>query len=265
MTLPGTTTIGSELRQWREARRLSQLALSSTAGVSTRHLSYVETGRSTPSRDLVLHLAETLDVPLRDRNRLLLAAGYAPVYPERPLDHEALRPAADVLAVVIERSDPHPTVVVDRHWNLLIANDAAFWLCDGVAPALFDPPANVARLSLHPDGLAPRIRNFDEYASHLLARLRRTAELTGDTQLGALVDELETLSPVQSLPKRHTPGPLTVALPLEIDVEGHSLSLFSIIARFGTAIDVTLDELSIETFYPADDATTDLLNQRPWH
>lgn len=184
VTLPGTTTIGPVLRGWREARRLSQLALSSTAGVSTRHLSCVETGRSTPSRDLVLHLAEALDVPLRDRNRLLLAAGYAPVYPERALDHEAMQPVADVLAVVIERSDPHPTVIVDRHWNLLIANDAALWLCGGIAPVLFDPPTNVARLSLHPDGLAPRIRNFDEYASHLLARLRRTADLTCDTDLG---------------------------------------------------------------------------------
>jgi len=203
-------------------------------------------------------------VPLRDRNRLLLAAGYAPVYPERALDHKAMQPVADVLAVVIKRSDPHPTVIVDRHWNLLMANDAAFWLCGGVAPVLFEPPANVARLSLHADGLAPRIRNFDEYAGHLLARLRRTADLTCDTDLGALVDELETLLPVQSLPSRRSDGPPAFALPLEIDVEGHSLSFFSIIARFGTAIDVTLDELSIETFYPADTTTADLLKQRPW-
>ena len=255
------------LRDWREQRRLSQLALSAATGVSTRHLSCVETGRATPSRELVLHLAEELDVPLRDRNHLLLAAGYAPTYRERQLSDPELRPATDVLAAVVQRSDPNPTVVVDRYWNLVMANAAAFWMCGSVVPELLEPPINVARLSVHPHGLAPHVRNFEEYATHLMARIRRDAAVTRDATLGRLVDEMEELCATHSLrsavPRRANVG-APFAISLQIQVDGFELALFTTIATFGTPTDITLAELSIETFYPADDDTAAVLATRPW-
>ncbi len=259
-----TVGVGPLLRDWREQRRLSQLALSSATGVSTRHLSCVETGRAAPSRELVLHLAAELDVPLRERNRLLLAAGYAPVFQERALDDAAMRPVAEVLATVVDRSDPNPTVIIDRHWNLVLANEAALWLCTGIAPELLAPPANVARLSLAPDGLAPRIRNLDEYSAHLLHRIRHTAALARDIELTALAEELEDSAPGHFEDAPAMSDRPSFALPLQIDVDHHRLTLFSTIATFGTAIDITLAELSIETFYPADDHTAAVLGQRPW-
>ncbi|MCC5950674.1 MAG: helix-turn-helix transcriptional regulator [Acidimicrobiia bacterium] len=255
--------LGQLLRQWRARRHLSQLEVSSQTGVSTRHLSCVETGRARSSRELVLHLARALEVPLREQNRLLLAAGYAPVYDERPLDDAAMTAVADVLDDVLRCSDPNPAVVMDRHWNLQLANEAALWLCTGVAGWLLEPPVNVARLSLHPDGLAPRVRNFDRYAAHLVDRLQRTAELTGDSALVALLDEVSHLVPSESPPLPDGDGPV-FALALEITVEGRDLSLFSTVATFGTAVDITLDELAIETFYPADPATAEVLASRPW-
>lgn len=259
-------TVGPQLRRWRELRRLSQLALSSATGVSTRHLSCVETGRSAPSRELVLHLARELEVPLREQNQLLLAAGYAPVFGHRPLDDPSMAPVLSVLDSVVHRSDPNPTVVVDGRWNLVHANASALWLCSGVAPELLEPPANVARLSLHPDGLAPRVRNFDVYSSHLIDRLARTAAVTNDGTLAALVDELVELATCSAPRRRQEEGSasLPFALPLVIEVDGTELRLFSTIATFGSAIDVTLSELSIETFYPADDATAEVLSTRPW-
>lgn len=255
------TGIGPMLREWREARRLSQLALSSAAGVSTRHLSCVETGRSRPSPELVLHLAEYLEVPLRARNQLLLAAGYAPVFRERPLDDPEMAPVALVLDSVLERSEPNPTVIVDRSWNLLRANAPALWLCTGVDPVLLEPPANVVRLSVHDDGLRPRISNFDEYAGHLAGRVRTAAVASRELGLAALADEVEELVGGASGPAAGAPA---FAIPMCIEVDGRALALFSTIATFGTAVDVGLSELSIETFYPADDATAELLASHPW-
>lgn len=254
------TGIGPMLREWREARRLSQLALSSAAGVSTRHLSCVETGRSRPSPELVLHLAEHLEVPLRARNQMLLAAGYAPVFRERPLDDPEMAPVALVLDSVLERSEPNPTVIVDRSWNLLRANAPALWLCTGVDPVLLEPPANVVRLSVHDDGLRPRIANFDEYAGHLAGRVRSAAVASRDPGLAALADEVDDLVGAPG-PAARSPA---FAIPMCIEVDGRALALFSTIATFGTAVDVGLSELSIETFYPADDATAELLSSHPW-
>src|SRR5688572_20441002 len=185
-----TATVGPLLRTWRERRRLSQLELAGRAGVSARHLSFLETGRSKPSREMVLHLAEELDVPLRDRNALLAAAGFAAVYPERPLDAPELAAVREAIDLVLAGHEPYPAVVIDRGWNLVSANAAIGVLVEGVDPGLLAPPANVLRASLHPDGLARRVRNFDEYSAHLMARLRRQIDLTGDVELASLYDEL---------------------------------------------------------------------------
>lgn len=243
---------------------MSQLQLAVTAEVSTRHLSYVETGRSRPSRELLLHLAEELEVPLRDRNQLLLAAGYAPVYSERSLDAPEMRPVTAALTMVLERSEPNPTIIVDRYWNLVLANTSALWLTTGVADHLLAPPINVARLSLHPDGLAPRVANLPEYATHLLARVRRAAMITGDPVLEELLAELNASVP--HLAYEPTTGvDSSVVLPMRLHLGGDELSFFSTIATFGTAIDITVSELSIETFYPADDHTAAVLQARKLH
>jgi transcriptional regulator with XRE-family HTH domain len=249
-------TVGDLLRDWRQRRRLTQLELALRAEVSTRHLSFLETGRSAPSRDMVLHLAEHLDVPLRERNVLLVAAGCAPTFPERSLedpDMGAVRRAIDRL---LASHEPYPAIVVDRWWNLVAGNGSIALLTDGVAPELLEPPINVLRASLHPHGLAPRIRNLAEWRSHLLTRLRHDAERTGDPRLSALLTELLELSP----------GPLThahaydgVAVPLIVSSPLGDLRLLSTVATFGTAVEVTLAELSIESFYPADDATRAVL------
>lgn len=252
---------GAGLREWREARRLSQLALACQAGVSTRHLSYVETGRARPSPELLLRLASELDIPFRARNQLLLAAGYAPVFRERPLDHPDMAPVSAVLDSVLERSDPNPTVIVDRAWNLLRANAPALWLCTGVDPELLSPPANVVRLSVDPAGLRPRIANFEEYAHHLAQRVRAAAVIGRDPDTEALATEVEDLAGGAA---HRTSAEPAFAITMRIEVEGHELALFSTIATFGTAVDVGLSELLIETFYPADDATAAVLAARPW-
>lgn len=253
--------VGPRLREWRVARRLSQLALASAAGVSTRHLSFVETGRSRPSPELVLHLAAELDVPLRARNQLLLAAGYAPVFRDRPLDDPDMAPVAVVLDAVLEGSEPNPAVIVDGRWNLLRANAPALWLCSGVDPDLLAPPANVVRLSIDPRGLRPRIRNFDDYAGHLFERVRAAADASRDPELASLAEDLAGLP--TDVPTGPMPDP-AFALPMRIEVDGHLLALFSTIATFGSALEVGLSELSIETFYPADEATAEVLASRPW-
>jgi len=256
---PSRAAVGDLLRGWRRRRRVSQLDLSLEAEVSTRHLSFVETGRSTPSRELLLHLAEHLDVPLRDRNTLLLAAGYAPVYRERSLEDDEMDPVRDALDRILAGHEPYPAVIVDRRWDLVTANAAALGLFTaGVDPALLEPPVNVYRLGLHPDGLASRVRNLGEYSHHLLTQLQRDAAVTGDPALAALLDE------VRGYPDLTHPAAGAVAVdPAELlflpmaftTVDGVELSLFSTLATFGTAMDVTVAELSIEAFFPADAAT----------
>jgi len=249
--------VGDLLRGWRRRRHLSQLDVANEAAVSARHLSFVETGRSKPSRELVLHLAEHLDVPLRERNALLLAAGFAPAYAERPLDDDEMDPVRRALEHVLAGHEPYPAVIVDRRWDLVMANGTALGLfTEGIAAHLLEPPVNVYRLALHPEGLAPRVRNLDEYRHHLLTRLQRDALLSGSAELQALLQE------VAAYPGRAVPDTLDVSpaellfLPVELTTgDGRELSFFSTIATFGTAHDVTVAELSIEAFFPADDAT----------
>jgi transcriptional regulator with XRE-family HTH domain len=244
---------GVLLRQWRERRRLSQLELSLTAAVSTRHLSFVETGRSAPSRELVLQLAEHLDIPLRERNRLLLAAGYAPVFGETPLDAPRMAAVREAVGQVLAGHEPYPAAVVDRGWNLVDANRSLALLTDLVDPRLLAPPANVLRASLHPDGLAPHIANLAEWRAHLLARLRRQVDLTADPDLEALLAELRGYPGGPELPALPAAG--EIVIPLRLRAGGSELAFLSTIAAFGTPLDVTVAELSIESFYPADPAT----------
>jgi transcriptional regulator with XRE-family HTH domain len=249
------TTVGELLRGWRERRRLSQLELSVEADVSTRHISFVETGRSAPSRELVLHLAEHLEVPLRERNRLLLAAGFAPVYAQTALDAPRMAAARTAVRQLLTAHEPYPAVVVDRAWTMVDANASIRLLTDLVAPDLLAPPANVLRASLHPRGLAPHIANLGEWRAHLLARLRRQVELTDDADLKALAKELEAYPCDGPEPTVELPGPGEIVVPLRIRRDDGELAYFGTIATFGTPLDVTLAELSIESFYPADEAT----------
>jgi transcriptional regulator with XRE-family HTH domain len=250
--------VGPLLRDWRRRRRLSQMDLALEAGVSTRHLSFIETGRSRPSAEMVLHLAEELDVPLRDRNQLLLAAGYAPVYGQRGLDEPEMGPVREALDAVLRGHEPYPAVVVDRHWGMVAGNSAVALLTEGVAPELLEPPVNVLRVSLHPDGVASRIVNLAEWRAHLLDRLGRQAVSTGDPALAALFEELSELP--GSGP--HEPYDLAVndiAVPLRLRVGDAELAFISTMTMFGTATDITVAELSIESFFPADETTAHYL------
>jgi len=253
--------VGPLLRDWRQRRRLSQLDLAVGAGVSARHVSFVETGRARPSAEMVMQLAEHLDVPLRDRNALLLAAGYAPAFAQRDLDDPGMGPVREVLDRLLRGHEPYPAIVVDRHWGLLAANRAVALLTEGAAPHLLEPPVNVLRLGLHPDGLAPRIRNLGEWRAHLLDRLSRQAVVSGDPALFALHEELAGLPGAQ-------PGLAAsrevseIAVPLLLTVDGNELAFISTATSFGTAIEVTVSELAIESFFPADEATAGFLRAR---
>jgi transcriptional regulator with XRE-family HTH domain len=250
---------GELLREWRNRRRMSQLDLALEAGVSARHLSFVETGRSAPSREMVLTLAEHLEVPLREQNALLLAAGYAPGYSETPLDTEEMSPVRHALDAILAGHEPYPAVIVDRQWEIVSSNAPAAVLLEGVSEELVSPPANALRITLHPDGMAPRILNFPEWSGHLLTRLRRQALLSQDPALAELERELLGYPGVEQSsglaePEEMLFVPLRLRLP-----NGTVLSMFSTIATFGTALDITLEELSIESFFPADDGTRDYL------
>jgi transcriptional regulator with XRE-family HTH domain len=244
------TEVGRLLRRWRDGRRLSQLELSARAGVSARHLSFLETGRSRPTREMILRLADELDVPLRARNELLLAGGFAPGYAETAVSGTRLAAVLAALRDVLVAHEPYPALLVDRHWTLVEANAAVTPLLAGAAPHLLEPPVNVLRLSLHPDGMAPRIRNLPEWRAHVLHRLDRQAAATGDPVLRAMHDEL------RALPGGLAPGGGDgVVVPLRYDADGRELRLFSVTSVLGTPLDVTLSELAIETFLPADPDT----------
>lgn len=247
---------GPLLREWRQRRRLSQLDLAMDADISTRHLSYVETGRATPSRAMVLHLAEQLEVPLRERNALLTAAGYAPLYPERTLDDPALQVARQMVERLLKAHEPHPALAVDRHWNMLAHNQQVLLLMQGIAPELTQPPVNVLRVSLHPQGVAPRIVNLLGWREHLFERLRRQIAISADPVLVALLQELQAY-PVPEGADAHEHIPANaVAVPLQLRTPAGVLSFLSTITVFGTPVDVTLSELALETFFPSDDFTT---------
>jgi len=249
--------VGVLLRRWRGDRRLSQLELAGQAGVSTRHLSFVETGRARPTREMILRLAEELAVPLRARNALLLAGGFAPAYPEGDLRGPDLAAVLASLRDVLAGHEPYPAVLIDRHWTMVDGNAAVPLLTAGAAPELLEPPVNVLRLSLHPDGMAPRIRNLAEWRAHILHRLDRQALATGDPELRALHDELRALPGGQAAAR-----PDGMVVPLRYAADGHELSLFSVTSVLGTPLDVTLDELAIESFLPADAATAAFLRGR---
>ena len=251
VTRPGA---GPLLREWRRRRHLSQLDLALEANVSARHLSFIETGRARPSAEMLLHLSEQLEIPLRERNELLLAAGHAPAYAQRELDAPELGPVRDALDRVLAGHAPNPALVVDRHWGLVAANASTDLLTAGAAPHLLEPPVNVLRLSLHPEGVAPRIANLPEWRAHLLDRLGREAVAGGDPALAALHEELAGYP---------GGGPAVapdleagaIAVPLRIRHGDAELAFISTVTTFGTAVDVTVSELSIESFFPADAAT----------
>jgi transcriptional regulator with XRE-family HTH domain len=255
-------SVGELLREWRERRRLSQLDLALQAEISARHLSFVETGRSMPSREMVLRLAEQLDVPLRERNQLLLAGGYAPVFAETPLDSPQMEAVRAAVRQVLAAHEPYPAVVVDRGWNLVEANASVAMFTEGLPPALLAPPTNVLRVSLHPDGLARRIVNLGEWRAHLLARLRRQVSLTADPRLAALHAELRAYPCDQPEPEIDLPGPGEVVVPLRVRVGERELAFFSTVATFGTPLDITLAELAIESFFPANAETAAELRAR---
>src|SRR5215207_745925 len=251
---------GPLLREWRVRRRLSQLDLSSRTGVSTRHLSCVETGRAKPSRELLLFLSEELEIPKRDTNELLLAAGFAPSYTQLDLDDDAMAAVRDVMRLVLEGNEPNPTTVIDTRWNLLDANASAMWLAARVTPGLLEHPINIARLSLHPGGLGPLISNFDTIAGQLLRHMRHTLAATHDPDLAALIDECEQYAPHAV---RTAAVGDEVVVPFNVLLDGQELAFLSTITTFGAARDVTLSEVSIETLYAADAATREVLSRRP--
>jgi len=257
--------VGNLLREWRQRRRLSQLDFAVEAEISSKHLSFLETGRSRPSREMLLKLAELLEVPLRERNTLLISAGFAPMFSERKLDDPSLQAAREAMELVLKGHEPYPAIAVDRHWTLLAANRAVAPMLTDIKSELLAPPMNVLRASLHPDGLAPRIVNLAQWRAHIFARLRRQIEISADPVLTALLEEL-TSYPAPEHPARSGNGgeatnafvvPMRLATPMGV------LSFISTTTVFGTPIDVTLSELALESFFPADAATATALRQMP--
>ena len=250
--------VGDHLRQWRQRRHLSQLDLAGDAEISARHLSFVETGRAAPSRDMVLKLAERLDVPLRERNVLLVAAGFAPAFPQRSLDDPALKSARAAIDLVLRAHEPNPALAYDRHWNLVSANRMVAPLLEGIPQRLLGQPLNILRLAFHPEALAPRTVNLAEWSSHLLERLHRQCEATADPDLLKLYSELRAYP----IPARS--GPLSsdnVAIPFKLRHGGDVLSFISTTMIFGTPVDITLSELALETFFPADELTAERMRR----
>lgn len=249
------TPVGDLLREWRQRQRLSQLDLACDAGISTRHLSFVETGRAVPSREMLLHLSEQLDIPVRERNVLLVAAGYAPSFPERPLEDPALASARAAIDLVLARQMPYPAFAIDRHWTIVSSNGALPQLYDDIAPELLAPPVNAVRLSLHPHGLAPRIANLAEWRAHLLFRLRRQVDLTADPALIELLREVGGYATPAAKPPPASGLEHEIAVPFRIRIGSSVLSFFSMTTVFGTPVDVMLSELALELFFPADEET----------
>ena len=249
--------VGDLLREWRQRRRVSQLELALDADISAKHVSFVESGRAHPSREMILRLAEHLQVPLRERNTLLNAAGFAAVYTERPLTDPALATARAAVELVLKGHEPFPAIAVDRHWSLIAANRAVAPMMEGIDPSLLQPPVNVLRASLHPRGLATRIVNFSEWRAHLLERLRRQVEATNDQVLIDLLRELREY-PWHDDSGRSDRTPRDYAgviVPFELRTPAGIMAFFGTTTVFGTPIDITLSELAVEAFFPADEAT----------
>jgi transcriptional regulator with XRE-family HTH domain len=252
------STVGTQLREWRARRRMSQMELALEAEISTRHLSFIETGRSRPSPDMLNRLADRLEVPHRARNALLVAAGFAPDYRERPLDSPEMAGVRTVVDHILKGHEPYPAIAVDRHWNMVAANGAIGILIEQIPPALMTPPVNVIRLALHPQGLAPQIANLGEWRDHILDRLDRQIEASGDAELAKLRHE------VASYPYPHNDNlgasvAGAIAVPLRLDTVVGQIAFVTTITIFGTPVDVTLSELAIEAFFPADAESASLL------
>ena len=261
-TVSSQPRVGPLLREWRTRRRRTQLDLALDAGISARHLSFVETGRSTPSAEMVLLLAEQLEVPFRDRNQLLLAAGHAPAFPERALEDPELAPVREALDLVLTRHEPYPALVIDRHWNVVAANSATVALAEFVDPSLLEPPINMPRVMRV---LVPRIVNLGEVRASFAGRLERQAAISGDEDLAALVQELASFPvPEQADDPPSEAAVRGILMPLRLRMpDGGELSFFGTVATFGTAVEVTTSELSIESFFPADEATAEVLRNLP--
>lgn len=255
--------VGTHIREWRTRRRLSQLEFALEAEISQKHLSFIESGRSAPSRDMVVRLAESLEVPLRERNVMVLAAGYAPIYAERSIDDPELASAKSAVDLILKGHGPCPALAIDRYWTLVSANAAVHRLMELVAdPALLQPPMNVLRLSLSPSGLAPYIANLGQWRDHLLKRLKHQCNVTGDAKLMELQSELLLLDaplPKDSHCSEESKPMSDIAVPLKLQLPSGILSLISTTTVFGTPVDVTLSELALETFFPADSASAQIL------
>jgi len=257
----GVQTVGEMVRTWRELRRFSQLELALEAEVSQRHLSFIESGRAAPSREMVLHLAEQLEIPLRDRNVMLLAAGFSPIYGSRSLQDPTLTHAKAALDLLLRAHEPYPALTVDRHWNIVGTNRALEPLLAAVDPELLAPPANALRISLHPRGLAPQIANLGEWRQHLLDRLRRQFRICRDPALEALLKELTSYPSGSNERSSSFSDPFAneVAIPFRLKTPGGVLSFLSTVTVFGTPVEITLSEVTLEAFYPADQETAKAL------
>jgi transcriptional regulator with XRE-family HTH domain len=264
VTVSSHPRVGPLLREWRKRRRLTQLELALDAGISARHLSFVETGRSKPSPEMVMLLAEQLEVPFRERNHLLLAAGHAPAFPERSFDEPELAPVREALDLILTGHEPYPGVVVDRAWNVVAVNSPVGAAFEWIDPALLEPPVN-AMLGLHPRGLAPLIVNLGEVRAYFLERLQRQVAITGGVELAALLEEVTGYpAPAHEHDPDSDPGPRGILGPIRLrPPDGGELSFFSMIATFGTPIEVTTSELVIELAFPADPATAEVLETLP--
>jgi transcriptional regulator with XRE-family HTH domain len=261
MTNP-TPSIGDLIREWRQRRRLSQFDLACDAEISAKHMSFLETGRAMPDREMVLHLAERMLVPLRDRNIMLYAAGFDPSYQERSLDDPAFRETRHSMELMLRMHEPNPAVAIDRHWIMAASNRAVASLVSGVDPLLLAPPVNIVRLNLHPAGLAPRIINLAEWRQHLLARLGQQIDATGDPILMALVEEVSRYPMPAGATRRTKPRDFeTLAVPLRLATVQGPLAFFSTTTVFARPVDITLSELTLEAYFPADAATVSIMRR----
>ena len=251
-------TVGNLLRNWRERRRKSQLELALDAEISTRHLSFVETGRAKPSREMILLLAENLQIPLRERNKILISGGYAPIFSEKNLEDVSLNAVKTAIDLILQGHEPFPALAVDRHWNMVAANKIVPILLEEVSPKLLENPINVLRLSLHPEGLAPKIVNFQQWRNYILKRLRKQADDSADEGLEKLFDELSGYKFNGKRNENVANSHHEIIVPLQIESKFGVLSFISTVTVFGTPIDVTVSEIALETFFPADEKTREI-------
>lgn len=266
MNLDGFRKFGDLLHEWRGRRRLSQLDLAYDTEISQKHLSFLELGRSQPSREMVLRLAEQLEIPLRERNVLLTAAGFAAVFPERPLGDESLTAARRAVDLILNSLEPNPSFAVDRHWTLVTANKAAKIFTAEVDPSLLDPPVNMLRICLHPKGFTPKVINYPEWRRNILEYLNRQVEITADAFLMELLQEFKSYAKPKfsreiSRLQRNEIDYSGFAIPLRLMTRHGELSFISTVTVFGTPIDVTVSELAIETFFPADEKTAEIMGR----